>query len=1085
MKKMTRRTKRLIALLIVEVVIAVNVFATFAAENDPEPTYDEVVDNQEWLMDHEFEADGPADVVTSEPVVDSVRKDDGSVEVTTTETTVTTQEYKEEVYATTMPEVVTTSAPYTSDEFPDEIVSETMEAVGTAEVSATTIKMTEEEFNKKYGKATPGTSTEVKTTKVPNGTPVKTSESVSEEYGEVSSTTEVVPSEAPSVYTTSVPSDDGNTVTETTVTYQDLGGEKTITTETEKITTTTTTTGGDITETTTTVTTIKEQIEKLKGKVYTISSSTTDDSRVEIKDSDVVTSVEKLLSELNSINGFGVYADTYKDTVGHIEGEVAANKAEAGTIIPSNSSVLGAENNYSYIGEGSVTDFKSSKANGKQSDAMLIVGSDNVQIGTTLWSEEIANDKTMDPGNKNALKDNAKKVDASDAVKVDAEGNVSIDRKELEKAIKAVDGKADPKKLDDIVNAMKINENLDDIAKAGSDIITAMSSKDTTNTVAGDVQQIKNLEALLKNGSSLTKDDIVILNISADTLLDTADANGGHLLGDLVDANSKGVTIVLNVLPGADQSKITIAQQMNSTQWAKNNSYLIWNFGSYDKDVEFKEHLGGIVVAPKASVVADSNVDGAVIAESYENKGELHQIRTIYDEQTKKSYEVEIVTTVERETAKVVEKKVVLQDTISVVEEHKKQIDKVEVTTTNKIDKYVVEPEKKEIAVSKAVGYVETDKDGKPVVDEEGKPVFVKDSKIWGDEEFKFVQKVFEQNYFINVSDLKSDVTVNKNSPIQSFGDIVFYAPLNKQEAIDFGMMDGTSLNQNQIKAPTNSVYYTSVYLRVKEEEDADLAKEGWAFDQNIHSIKVWFNAEFDEKGNLIRIWTEGREAVDLKADDGSWLTASEKEAGIGVHEDEGKLNACNPYDGDADFKNVKVTPTPTATPTEEPTPTPTPTATPTEEPTPTPEETPTPDVTPTPEETPTPDVTPTPEETPTPDVTPTPEETPTPDVTPTPEETPGPGETPTPEVTPSPTPEVYIPPVVENPPVAPQVLGARRTPGNGSVLGARRGVDKAVLGKRRAPSTGDSLAIFAWIAALAASLGGAAACVVALKKTK
>ena len=190
---------------------------------------------------------------------------------------------------------------------------------------------------------------------------------------------------------------------------------------------------------------------------------------------------------------------------------------------------------------------------------------------------------------------------------------------------------------------------------------------------------------------------------------------------------------------------------------------------------------------------------------------------------------------------------------------------------------------------------------------------------------------------------------------------------------------------------------------------------------------------------------------------------------------------------------------TPSATPSETPSATPseTPSATPSETPSATPSETPsaTPSETPsaTPSETPsaTPSETPsaTPEETPsaTPEETPTatPEETPTPDVTPTPEETPGPGETPTPEVTPSPTPEVYIPPVVENPPIAPQVLGARRTPGNGSVLGARRGVDKAVLGKRRAPSTGDSLAIFAWIAALAASLGGAVACAVALKKTK
>jgi hypothetical protein len=45
--------------------------------------------------------------------------------------------------------------------------------------------------------------------------------------------------------------------------------------------------------------------------------------------------------------------------------------------------------------------------------------------------------------------------------------------------------------------------------------------------------------------------------------------------------------------------------------------------------------------------------------------------------------------------------------------------------------------------------------------------------------------------------------------------------------------------------------------------------------------------------------------------------------------------------------------------------------------------------------------------------------------------------------------------------------------------------MEQAVLGKRRAPQTGDSLAIFIWMAAFAASLGGAIACGIGLKKTK
>ena len=82
---------------------------------------------------------------------------------------------------------------------------------------------------------------------------------------------------------------------------------------------------------------------------------------------------------------------------------------------------------------------------------------------------------------------------------------------------------------------------------------------------------------------------------------------------------------------------------------------------------------------------------------------------------------------------------------------------------------------------------------------------------------------------------------------------------------------------------------------------------------------------------------------------------------------------------------------------------------------------------------------------------------------------TPGGGETPTPggdtetppgnQPTPSPTGEV---------------LGAKRVEEGGAVLGARRGPQYAVLGKRRRPQTGDSMALIMWAIALGASAAGA-----------
>lgn len=119
-------------------------------------------------------------------------------------------------------------------------------------------------------------------------------------------------------------------------------------------------------------------------------------------------------------------------------------------------------------------------------------------------------------------------------------------------------------------------------------------------------------------------------------------------------------------------------------------------------------------------------------------------------------------------------------------------------------------------------------------------------------------------------------------------------------------------------------------------------------------------------------------------------------------------------------------------------------------------------------------------ENVPTPTPTPTPNE-PTP--TPTPD---GPTPTPTPEVpVPTPTPGTPTPtgPVI-TPPDDNQVLGASRVREGGAVLGARRGMDYAVLGKRRRPSTGDSMAMLLWMIALGGSAVIAGTSMVILRGT-
>ncbi len=185
----------------------------------------------------------------------------------------------------------------------------------------------------------------------------------------------------------------------------------------------------------------------------------------------------------------------------------------------------------------------------------------------------------------------------------------------------------------------------------------------------------------------------------------------------------------------------------------------------------------------------------------------------------------------------------------------------------------------------------------------------------------------------------------------------------------------------------------------------------------------------------------------------------------LGVEDADGNYVAVTGYTSatsETTTNNIVITNTLTTTPT--PTPGETPTPTPGETPTPTPGETPTP--------TGTPDATPdtTPETTP--DVTPSATPGTTPDVTPG--ATPGATPEAAPEATPNTTPAIDRTPAPTATPTR-EVLGALRVKDKDvAVLGARRGLDYAVLGKRRRPSTGDSTAMLWWILTLGLASGTA-----------
>lgn len=116
--------------------------------------------------------------------------------------------------------------------------------------------------------------------------------------------------------------------------------------------------------------------------------------------------------------------------------------------------------------------------------------------------------------------------------------------------------------------------------------------------------------------------------------------------------------------------------------------------------------------------------------------------------------------------------------------------------------------------------------------------------------------------------------------------------------------------------------------------------------------------------------------------------------------------------------------------------------------------------------------------------VRPTPGPSETPGTSPAPTTTPGGGTTPdvTPDEGGGTTVTILDDPVaLAAAPVAADngaaVLGARRTDGDAmqaAVLGARRGTEQAVLGKRRRPETGDSIALNVWMAVMTVATGAA-----------
>ena len=116
-----------------------------------------------------------------------------------------------------------------------------------------------------------------------------------------------------------------------------------------------------------------------------------------------------------------------------------------------------------------------------------------------------------------------------------------------------------------------------------------------------------------------------VLNITAGAL--SADfSQGENYEGKIVAAAEAGKTVIINILDGGEVS----IPQMNANGASDGSEYaswagkVLWNFGNASK--VNTSRVWGYILAPNASVANGNNIIGGVMANDFQQSGEVHQV---------------------------------------------------------------------------------------------------------------------------------------------------------------------------------------------------------------------------------------------------------------------------------------------------------------------------------------------------------------------------------------------------------------------------------------------------------------------------
>ena len=285
--------------------------------------------------------------------------------------------------------------------------------------------------------------------------------------------------------------------------------------------------------------------------------------------------VDQLLDAIKDTEGYAIYADEL-DRTNHIEGNIYVNKASTDTnIVISRVGELD-DLDKSYIGESS-------------SGIQIQGNSKNVtiEVGPTMNVEKPNPNQTIINGGYS--------------------NNITVNQMTDEEAKAA---------------AEVVRNNLDEISEAGKE---AKAEIDEAFYADGK-DAFEGVGNLLEN-NVVTKGDVVCINVDYKQIISNEGA-----FGNLINANNGTKVIVNVIITDENVTDINIykgfsANTKVSTEFNEYSSYIIWNFGDYNGNLNINEEMVGIIVAPKGHVYqAAGNLNGQIIASIAGNNGEVHQV---------------------------------------------------------------------------------------------------------------------------------------------------------------------------------------------------------------------------------------------------------------------------------------------------------------------------------------------------------------------------------------------------------------------------------------------------------------------------